>query len=122
MPARASLRDERGAAMVEYAPLLALIALAVLVSLSFFGPWVSDQLSVGGLSIGYGDYVAGECPTDWGMAHIDSPEAKEKKNSQNVNQNGDNYVCIKNPSGAGAGNTGNNANVKDNTSDPVDNG
>ena len=76
MPARASLRDERGAAMVEYAPLLALIALAVLVSLSLFGPWVSDQLSVGGLSIGYGDYVAGECPTDWGMAHIDSPRSE----------------------------------------------
>ena len=120
MPVRASLSDERGAVMAEYAPLIALLALAVIVSLSFFGPWVSNHLGVGGLSIEYGDHVAGECPTDWGMTHINSPEAQQKKNSQSVNQNGDNFVCIKNPSGGGGGNTGNNANVKDNDSDPVD--
>ena len=108
--------------MAEYAPLLALIALAVLVSLSVFGPWISEQLGIGGLSIDHGDYVAGECPPDWGMTHINSEAAQAKKNSQNVNLNGDNYVCIKNPTGGGEGNTGNNSNVKDNDSDPVDNG
>ncbi len=122
MPVGASLSDERGAAMAEYAPLLALLALAVIVSLSFFGPWVVNHLGIGGLSIEYGDHVAGECPTDWGMAHVNSPEAQEKKNSQSVNQNGDNYVCIKSPSGGGGGNTGNNTNAKDNNSDPVGGG
>ena len=117
-PAR--LRNERGLAMAEYAPLLAVIALALFFSVSFFGPWVSDQLGVGGLAIEYGDYVAGECPDgSWDLTHIDDAPAK---NGPDPNQNGDNYVCVKSDIGSGNGNSGQNANNKDNDVDPVDNG
>ena len=85
------LRNERGVSMVEYTILIAGIALALIGILSFFGPSVSNHLGVAGLSIQYGDYVAGDCPAgNWDLAHIDSPEAAEKTNSTNVNQNGDN--------------------------------
>ncbi len=120
--ARSRLRDERGTSMVEYTVLIAGIALALIGILSFFGPSVSNHLGVGGLSIAYGDYVAGDCPSgDWDLAHIDSPEAQEKKNAINVNQNGDNYVCVKSDLN-GNGNTSQTSNAKDNDAEPVDNG
>ena len=79
-----------------------------------------DQLGVGGLSVDHGDYVAGVCPDgDWDLTHIkDAPP----KNGPDPNQNGDQYVCVKSDTGSGNGNTGQNANNKDNSSDPVDNG
>ena len=106
--------------MVEYTILVAGIALALIGILSFFGPSVSNHLGVAGLSVQYGDYVAGDCPTgNWDLAHIDSPEAAEKKNSTNVNQNGDNYVCVKSDI-SGNGNTSQTSNAKDNNAEPVD--
>ena len=115
------LRNERGVSMVEYTILIAGIAMALIGIVSIFGPWVSNQLGVGGLSIAQGDYVAGDCPTgDWDLAHIDSPDAQEKKNSINVNQNGDNYVCVKSDI-SGNGNTNQTSNAKDNDAEPVDN-
>ena len=115
------LRNERGVSMVEYTILIASIAMALIGIVSIFGPWVSNQLGVGGLSIAHGDYVAGDCPTgNWDLAHIDSPEAAEKTNSTNVNQNGDNYVCVKSDI-SGNGNTSQTSNAKDNDTEPVDN-
>lgn len=120
MATPAVVRDERGNAMVEYAPLLALIAVVVMFALPTLGNWINDELGVGGLSIEYGDYVAGECPDgNWLLTHVDDAP---QKNGPDPNQNGDNYVCIKDDTGDGNGNTGNNANNKDNNSDPVDNG
>ena len=120
-PVMGRLRGERGTSMVEYTILVAVIALSLLGILSFFGSWTGDHLGVGGLSVQYGDYVAGECPAgNWDMAHIDSPEAAAKKNSTNVNQNGDNYVCVKSDI-SGNGNTSQTSNAKDNDTEPVDN-
>ena len=115
------LGNERGVSMVEYTILIAGIALDLIGILSFFGPSVSNHLGVAGLSIQYGDYVAGDCPAgNWDLAHIDSPEAAEKTNSTNVNQNGDNYVCVKSDI-SGNGNTSQTSNAKDNNTEPVDN-
>ena len=44
------------------------------------------------------------------------------KNGPDPNVNGDNYVCVKSDTGDGNGNSGDNANNKDNNVDPVDNG
>ncbi len=77
------LRSERGVSMVEYTILIARIALALIGILSFFGLSVSHHLGVGGPSIECGDYAAGDCPSgNWDLAHIDSPEAAEKKKHQ----------------------------------------
>ena len=114
------LRNEHGVSMVEYTFLISLIAVAVIASLSFFGPSVSNHLGVGGLSIHYGDYVAGECPDgNWDLTHTDDAPVK---NGPDPNQNGDSYVCVKSDTGSGGGNSGQNANNKDNNEDPVDNG
>lgn len=39
------VRSEGGAVAAEYAPLLVVIAVLVVMAMSFIGPWVSDQLS-----------------------------------------------------------------------------
>ena len=39
-----SAGDERGAITAEYVPLLVVIAVLVVVAVSFVGPWISDQL------------------------------------------------------------------------------
>jgi Flp pilus assembly pilin Flp len=116
----ADARDERGVAMAEYLPLLAVIAVVVMFALPALGGWVNDQLGIGGLSIHYGDYVAGECPDgNWALTNVADAPAK---NGPDPNLNGDNYVCVKVDTGSGNGNTGQNANNKDNNTDPVDNG
>jgi len=118
--ATARLRNERGVSMVEYTFIVSLIAVALIGILSFLGSSINDQLGRGGLSIEYGDYVAGECPDgNWDLTHIkDAPP----KSGPDPNQNGDNYVCVKSDVGSGEGNSGQNANNKDNNEDPVDNG
>lgn len=120
--ARARRDDERGLAMPEYTIILALIAVVVMFALPVFGGWVNDELGIGGLSVEYGDFVAGECPDGgWVLTHVDdAPE----KNGPDPNQNGDNYVCVKSGmgNGNGNGNSGQNANNKDNNTDPIDNG
>ena len=116
----ARLHNERGVSMVEYTFIISLIAVALVGILSFFGDSINDQLGQGGLSIRYGDYVAGECPEgNWDLTHVDdAPE----KSGPDPNQNSDNYVCVKSDVGSGEGNSGQNANNKDNNEDPVDNG
>ncbi len=118
MAGKAKARDERGVAMAEYLPLLAVLGLVVFFSFSFLGPWAANHLGVAALSVEYGDYVAGECPSgDWYLVE----EGQNKKNGQNVNQNGDYYICDKQIPGGGNGNTNQNNNVKDNNSYPWDN-
>ena len=83
-------------------------------------PWADRRRGVGGLSVDHGDYVAGVCPDgNWDLTHIKDAPAK---NGPDPNLNGDQYVCVKSDTGSGDGNTGQNANNKDNISDPVDNG
>ncbi len=121
MAGEARARDERGAVMAEYLPLLAVLGLVVFFSFSFLGPWAANHLGVAALSVEYGDYVAGECPSgEWKLIH-ETPETT-KKNGQSVNQNGDYYICDKDIPGGGNGNTNNNNNVKDNNSYPWDSG
>ncbi len=104
--------------MAEYLPLLALIGLVVFFSVSFLGPWASNHRGVAALSVEYGDYVAGECPSgNWALVD----EGQYKKNGQSVNANGDAKICLKDLPGGGTGNTNNNSNVKDNNSYPWDN-
>lgn len=119
----ARLRNERGVSMLEYTFIIALIGVILVGILSFLGGWTNDKLGVGGLSIQYGDYVAGECPGtgDWVLTHVSKAPPK---NGPDPNQNGDDYVCVKSGQGGGNGNgnSGQNANNKDNNKDPVDNG
>ena len=119
MATTARVRNERGVSMVEYTVIMALIAAVVMFALPYPGGTINDQLGVGGLSAQHGDYVAGDCPDgNWTLTHVS--KAPDKKGGD-INQNGDNYVCIKSDP-QGNGNTGNNSNNKDNNSDPVDNG
>ncbi len=110
--------------MAEYAPLLAVIALALFFSVSYFGPYVANHLGIAALSVEYGAYVAGECPSgDWDLTDVRSPNTTiPKKNGQDVNQNGDDYICDKDIPGGGNGNTNQSHNVKDNNSYPWDDG
>ena len=45
-------RDERGASLVEYALLVALIAVVCFVSIQFFGGSVNGRLTTSGSSLG----------------------------------------------------------------------
>jgi hypothetical protein len=82
---------------------------------------VANHLGIAALSVEYGDYVAGECPSgDWQMTSAEG--ALPKKNGQDVNQNHDNYICDKGIPGGGNGNTNQNHNVKDNNGYPWDGG
>ena len=102
------IRDERGAAMAEYAPLLIIIALLVMFSVAFIGPWVSEQVIDASVPLD-----EGACPPNWTLT------AKiPKKNDQDVDKNGDKLACVQNGI-PGNGNTKNgNSNVKDNNRAP----
>ena len=117
---KAKLDDERGVAMVEYLPLLSVIAFVVFFSFAFLGPWVANHLGVTALSIHYGDHVAGECPEgNW----VFGEPSNTKKNGQNVDANQDGRICDKDiPGDPGEGNNGENHNVKDNTRLPWETG
>jgi Flp pilus assembly pilin Flp len=98
-------RNERGNAMAEYTPLLAVIALVIFFSVSYFGGTVSDLLG------------GSDCPGgDWGKHPIWKVEDGDKKQAIDEDKKGnhDGMVCTKNPNGGGHGNQGNNQNVKDN--------
>lgn len=100
-------RNERGLAMAEYTPLLAVIALGIFFSVSYFGGAVSDLLG------------GGECPGgDWGKHHVMNVTSGDKKQALDEDEKGnrDGMVCTKKPNGGGNGNSGNNQNVKDNNS------
>ncbi len=92
--------------MVEYASILAVIALAVLFGLGTLGTSVADVL---------GD---GECQGggDWSKQHVWAVNGGDKKTAmeEDAKGDGDGVVCVKNPTGGGGGNQGNSANVMDN--------
>ena len=52
LPARFSLDDERGASLVEYAFLVALIAIVCLAAVMFLGESTSSKLSTVGSEVG----------------------------------------------------------------------
>lgn len=103
---KAVVSNERGLTVVEYTPLLAVIALVVFFALSALGGQVSDLLG------------GAECQAggDWTKQHVWSVTNADKKQAldEDLKGNGDGMVCTKNPSGGGNGNQGNNQNVKDN--------
>lgn len=102
------IRDQRGAAMAEYAPLLIIIALLVMFSVAFIGPWVSEQVI--DASVPLDD---GACPPNWTL----TAKIPDKNGNDKVNKNGDDLVCVKKGI-PGNGNTGTGKNVKDNNRGP----
>ncbi len=105
------LHDERGAAMAEYLPLLAVIGLVVFFSYSFAGPWAYDQLIDASIPL-YGD---SGCPAGQYHLTLDPPPA----NGVDRDLNGDNWYCIKEEANEGNdlpgnGNTEKYSDVKDN--------
>jgi Flp pilus assembly pilin Flp len=119
---KARLRNEHGNAMAEYAPLLAVIALGLFFSVSYFGPYVANHLGIAALSVEYGAYVAGECPSG-GFILTPDEGSLEKVNGKPVNVNGDTFICDKDvPGDPGNGNTDKNHDVKDNNNYPWDGG
>ncbi|MCH7844268.1 MAG: hypothetical protein IH850_00350 [Acidobacteria bacterium] len=99
-------RDENGAAMAEYLPLLAVIALLVMFAVSFFGPWVGDQLVDAAVPL-HG------CPAPFRLVTPDDP-LPPSVHGVDRDLNGDGYLCIQEVPGKGNGNTGVRYNVKDN--------
>lgn len=105
-------RDERGGPMAEYLPLLALISVVVIFAITLFGGAVSDLLG------------GGECPDgSFEKTHIMNVAVGDKKDAlaEDDKGNGDGVVCWKEEAHGekglpGEGNTGKNANVKDNNS------
>jgi Flp pilus assembly pilin Flp len=106
---RAGRRNQAGAAMAEYVPLLAVIALLVLFAVAFIGPWVAERLIDPTVPLD-----ASACPTDWSLTQA----SLHKKNGQPADQDGDGWACSKTIPGNGEGNTGNDDNVKDNKRGP----
>ncbi len=109
--ARSRARDERGVAMAEYIPLLAVISLVVFFSFSYAGPWVYDQLIDASIPL-YGD---SGCPD--GQYHL--TQNPPPANGVDRDLNGDSWYCSKEEANAGTdlpgnGNNGNNADIKDN--------
>lgn len=84
-------------------PLLGVIAILVILAVTFLGPWVSDQLGDATVPL---DPDA--CPTGWNHSYANTIETKKDRRQQN----GDQYVCVKMI--PGKGNTGDYKNVKDN--------
>lgn len=106
------ISNDHGAAMAEYMPLLAVIAVLVIFTVTFFGPWVSEQLVDASLPLdAYG------CQSGWDPWNVRDGEPPAKKNGKPANANGDYYVCVKDIPGNGEGNTGDGENVKDNNRD-----
>ncbi len=98
-------RDENGAAMAEYLPLLAVIALLVMFAVAFVGPWVGDQLVDAAVPL-HG------CPQPFSLV---TPEGQPPSvRGVDRDLNGDGYVCVQEVPGNGNGNTGVRYNVKDN--------
>ncbi|GMQ86532.1 MAG: hypothetical protein BMS9Abin07_2112 [Acidimicrobiia bacterium] len=103
---QADLGDERGAAMAEYLPIAAVIAVLVMVAAAFIGPWVAEQLIDPSVAL---DKNA--CPPGWNLT--DAGFQPGKKNGKE-DKNGDSFVCVKEIPGSGNGNNGAGSNIKDN--------
>ena len=106
------INNDHGAAMAEYMPLLAVIAVLVIFTVTFFGPWVSEQLV--DASLPFDEYG---CQSGWDPWDVRKGPPPAKKNGKPANTNGDDYVCVKDIPGNGQGNTGGGQNVKDNNRD-----
>ncbi len=110
-------RSERGASVIEYTVIIALIAVTVMAGMPALAGAISDELGTGGLSVEYSAYVVGTCPEgNWEL--IDAGPLT--KNGDDPNENGDGKVCQKVIQGGGQGNEGGGADLKDNDGDPSD--
>ncbi len=103
---RTGVRDDSGAAMAEYMPLLAVIALVVMFAFAFLGPWVRERLIDASVPL------AG-CPPPFELSHPEDPPPPARGVERDLN--GDGYLCVQYVPGSGIGNTGMLVNVKDNT-------
>ncbi len=116
MAGKATARDERGVAMAEYVPLLALISLVVFFSFSYAGPWVYDQMIDASIAL-YGD---SGCPEgQYGLVHESQLQGVQMPNGGDRDQNKDGWYCMKTEASQdqdlpGNGNNTNNADIKDN--------
>jgi Flp pilus assembly pilin Flp len=104
-----SVKNEHGAAMAEYVPLLAVIALLLVFAISFFGPWVSERLLDAAAPL-HG------CPPPFTLTYPDSPPPTAHGVDRDLN--GDGYLCVQVIRASGNGNTGEKVNVKDNNRGP----
>jgi Flp pilus assembly pilin Flp len=100
-----SAGNERGAAMAEYVPLLAVIALLLVFAISFFGPWVSERLLNAAAPL-HG------CPPPFAL----TMDRKHMPPGVDRDLNEDGWLCIQQVrgNGNGKGNTGHTYNIKDN--------
>jgi len=104
--------------MVEYAALIGGVAIVLMISFQFVGQATVSLLGVVGeefmdnqiVVADDGTSISSQCPTGWDLV----PNNETKKKGQNVDANNDGMICRKQILGLGEGNTGNNANVKDN--------
>ena len=104
-------RNERGNAMAEYTPLLAVIALVLFFSISYLGPWVNEQFIDAGIPF-YGD---DRCPS--GQYHLTNNPAAANGVDRDLNEDG--WYCSKDESNEGTdlpgnGNNNHHADIKDN--------
>ena len=112
----AGLRDERGAAMAEYLPLLAVIGLVVFFSFSYAGPWAYDQLIDASIAL-YGD---NGCPEgQYELMHESEMYGVSMPSGADRDLNEDGWYCMKTEASQdqdlpGNGNNGDNADIKDN--------
>jgi Flp pilus assembly pilin Flp len=107
-----TIRNERGAAAVEYTPLLAIIALAIFFSVSILGPWVREHIAEPAVHLHRcpGPYKLFDTHTEY--TGISMPAGTDR------DLNGDGYLCIEVIPGNGRGNTGDRYNIKDNNRPP----
>jgi Flp pilus assembly pilin Flp len=106
-----SAGNEHGAAMAEYVPLLAVIALLLVFAVSFFGPWVSERLLDATAPL-HG------CPPPFTLSYPDSSIPPPTAHGVDRDLNGDGYLCVQEIPANGNGNTGISYNVKDNNRGP----
>lgn len=110
---------ERGASLVEYVLLLAGVLVMTMASVNYLGGAVADEFAAVNSVLAFEDVTTtseaetsepNACPNGWNL----SAGGQTKKNGQNVDANGDGFICVKDIPGNGKGNTNNNQNVKDN--------
>ena len=122
-------RRERGAAMVEYFVLVGTMAVMSMTMVSKLGTLIETELAYTAAVLEAERQAeladeeedensggVGTCPNKWELIGAGS---LSKKNGQNVDANGDGFICQFNIPGQGNGNTNQNSNVKDNNGPPA---